>query len=88
MKRMPFVAEDIDKAKRIDPFTLLRYYRLDYQQVGDQLRIRAPWREESEPSVFIRVNPATGHLIWKDFGGEQEGGSAIDFVMKSSNVNL
>jgi 5S rRNA maturation endonuclease (ribonuclease M5) len=88
MKRMPFVAEDIDKAKRIDPFTLLRYYRLDYQQVGDQLRIRAPWREESEPSVFIRVNPATGHLIWKDFGGEQEGGSAIDFVMKASNVNF
>jgi len=87
-RRLPFTSEEIDKAKEIDPLTLIRYYGLDYQRVGEQIRVKAPWREEREPSVFIRVNPATGHLIWKDFGGDQDGGSAIDFVMKASNLSF
>jgi 5S rRNA maturation endonuclease (ribonuclease M5) len=86
--RFPFSPEEIERAKMIDPYTLLGFYGLSYQQVGEQLRVRAPWRDETEPSVFIRVNPATGHLIWKDFGGEQDGGSAIDFVMKASKVSF
>jgi len=87
-RRFPFTSEEIEKAKEIDPYTLLSYYGLDYERVGDQLRVKAPWRDETEPSVFIKVNPSTGHLIWKDFGGDQDGGSAIDFVMKASNLSF
>ena len=87
-RRFPFTSEEIEKAKEIDPFTLISYYGLEWERVGEQIRVYAPWREETEPSVFLRINPSTGHLIWKDFGGDQDGGSAIDFVMKASGVNF
>lgn len=87
-RRMPFSRDEIEKAKMIDPLTLFGYYGLEYEIVGGQYRIRAPWRDEREPSVYVKVNPETGHLIWKDFGGEQDGGSAIDFVMKASGVSF
>ena len=89
MKRsLPFTPEEIEKAKAIDPLTLVNYYGYEWERVGEQIRIKAPWREETEASVYLRVNPSTGHLIWKDFGGDQDGGSAIDFVMKASNVSF
>ena len=87
-ERLPFSPEEIEKAKEIDPLTLIHYYGLEYQRVGEQIRVKAPWRDETEPSVYLRVNPATGHLIWKDFGGDQDGGSAIDFVMKASKLSF
>jgi len=87
-ERYPFSSTEIDQAKMIDPETLLSYYEIPYEIVGGQYRIKAPWRNETDPSVYLRVNPATGHLIWKDFGGDQDGGSAIDFVMKASGVSF
>jgi len=87
-RRFPFTQEDIERVKRISPEVLLNYYGFPYERVGEQYLIKAPWRDETRPSVYLRVNPQNGHLIWKDFGGEQDGGSVIDFVMKASNLNF
>jgi len=86
-RRLPYSPEEIDEVKRIPPEVLLSRLGLEWRRVGDQLVIRAPWREEEEPSVFFRVNEY-GHTVFKDFGDDEKKGSVIDFVMALNGMGF
>jgi len=71
---------ELEAIKKIPPEVILGDLGIDGKKVGHRINIHAPWREETEPSVFIEQKP-NGHWVWKDFGSEK-GGTWIDFFME------
>ena len=71
---------ELETIKRIPPEVIFQDLGIEARKVGHRLNIYAPWREETEPSVFIEQKPY-GHWVWKDFGNDK-GGTWIDFFME------
>ena len=71
---------ELEAIKRIPPEVIFQDLGIEARKVGHRLNIYAPWREETEPSVFIEQKPH-GHWVWKDFGNDK-GGTWIDFFME------
>jgi DNA primase len=79
------MAISIEQMKSLDMVGLLtRFYGLEFKKVGTEYVAFSPFRQEKEPSFFVRH--VDGHWLFKDFSSGH-GGSLIDFILIKENFH-
>ena len=73
-----------EKLKTIDAETVLNALKLPHKKTGDRFMALATYRDENTESISIQKRG--GKWLWKDFGSGK-GGSWIDLVMVTKNLN-